>query len=208
MLGGLVGILVLLLLPRRWGRWLLGAGVLLVGVGLFFVDLPQLSAALGNLLRFEAADALRSLAGRQEIWQAGLGLADRFWLTGIGLGTFRRLLYLLAPLSIGGPATDLAHAHNFFLQTALDLGVPGLVGMLALYLAAAAQQLSLWRSSASWEERLWALGFLAALLAQSIYSLTDAVALGSKPGFLLWFLLALMVTRRQPPHRRPRGSGR
>lgn len=204
MMGGLVGLLFLLLLPQRRGRWLLGGGLLLVGVGLLFVDLPGLTGALGELLHFEAADASRSLSGRQEIWQAALQILDRFGLTGIGLGTFRRLVYLLAPLSIGGPNTDLAHAHNFFLQTALDLGVPGLVGMLALYLGAAAHQIAILRTSASREERLWATGFLAALLAQSVYSLTDAVALGSKPGFLLWYLLALMVTRRQPPRRHRR----
>lgn len=208
LLGGTVGILCLLLLPQRRGRWLLGTGVLLAGVGIFWVDLPGLTAMLGDLLRFEAADASRSLAGRQEIWQAALQLTDRFWLTGIGLGTFRRLLYLLVPLSIGGPATDLAHAHNFFLQTALDLGVPGLVGMLALYLAAVTHQIRRFRSSRSREERLWAVGFVAALAAQSVYSLTDAIALGSKPGFLLWFLLALMVTRRHLPQRQRHQSSR
>ncbi len=208
MVGAGVGVLFLLLFPQRGGRWLLGGGLLLVGVGLVTVDLPGLTGTLGALLDFKAADASRSLADRQEIWQAALQMIHRFWTTGIGLGTFRRLLYLLAPLSIGVPSSDLAHAHNFFLQTGLDLGVPGLVGMLALYLAAAAQQLSRWRSSASREERLWALGFLAALLAQSVYSLTDAVALGSKPGFLLWFLLALMVTRRHLPHRQRREPNR
>ena len=205
LLGGTVGLLFLLLFPQRRGRWLLGGGLLLVGVGIFFVDLPGLMRTLGDMLRFEAADASISLVGRQDLWQTALQILERFWLTGIGLGTFRRLVYLLVPLAIGGPNTDLAHAHNFFLQTALDLGVPGLVGMLALYLAAAAHQIAILRTSASREERLWATGFLAALLAQSVYSLTDAVALGSKPGFLLWYLLALMVTRRQPPrrHRRP-----
>lgn len=206
LLGGVMGLLFLVCFPQRWGRWLLGVGLVLVTVGIFFVDLAELAGALGDLLRFEAADASRSLTSRQEIWQAALQILDRFWLTGIGLGSFRRVLYLLAPLSFGGPATDLAHAHNFFLQTALDLGVPGLVGMLAIYLTAIMYQVTIFRSSRSREERLWATGFLAALLAQSVYSLTDAVALGSKPGFLLWYLLALMVTRRKPSRRQHRGS--
>lgn len=208
LLGGTVGLLFLLLFPHRRGRWLLGGGVLLVGVGLFSVDLPGLTKTLGELLQFKALDASDNLIWRENLWQSALQILDRFWLTGIGLGTFRRLLPILSSLSHVGPNFDPAHAHNFFLQTALDLGIPGLVGMLTLYLTATTHQLSRWRSSASREERLWALGFVAALLAQTVYSMTDAVALGSKPGFLLWFLLALMVTRRQPPHRQRRRQDR
>jgi hypothetical protein len=39
--------------------------------------------------------------------------------------------------------------------------------------------------------RLMALGLLGGLLAHFLYGLTDAVALGAKPGFLFWWLLAM-----------------
>ena len=42
---------------------------------------------------------------------------------------------------------------------------------------------------AAW--RTWAIGLAGCLVAQTVYSQLDAVAMGSKPNFLLWFLLAL-----------------
>jgi len=40
--------------------------------------------------------------------------------------------------------------------------------------------------------RLLALGLLGGLLAHFIYGMTDAVALGAKPGFLFWWLLGMV----------------
>ena len=39
--------------------------------------------------------------------------------------------------------------------------------------------------------RLLALGVLGGLLAHFLFGITDAVALGAKPGFLFWWLLAM-----------------
>jgi hypothetical protein len=38
-----------------------------------------------------------------------------------------------------------------------------------------------------------ALGLAGGMLAHGVYGLTDAVALGAKPGFLWWYLLALIT---------------
>lgn len=43
------------------------------------------------------------------------------------------------------PDFDIAHAHNFFLQTALDSGLPGLLALLAIYMVAVVQIVGLWR---------------------------------------------------------------
>ncbi len=53
----------------------------------------------------------------------------------MGLGTFREVGRLFYPLSIP-PDYDFAHAHNELLQAGLDLGVPGLVAFVAIYLGA------------------------------------------------------------------------
>jgi hypothetical protein len=66
---------------------------------------------------------------------------------------------------------------------------------------AAAQLVQLWRTPgpqahtlplhATW--RTWALGLAAALVAQTVYSQFDAVAMGAKPNFLFWWLFALVL---------------
>ena len=50
---------------------------------------------------------------------------------------------------------------------------------------------SLWKSAPDQETRYLALGLAGCLLAHAVYGLTDAVALGAKPGVILWILLGL-----------------
>ncbi len=47
----------------------------------------------------------------------------------MGLNTFREVVFLIYPIGVS-PTYNLGHAHNFFLQTALDFGVPGLIACL------------------------------------------------------------------------------
>jgi len=185
--GMAAALLFLFLFPTRGGRWLLA----LAGVGMVMVlpyipwtqlfDIAQESEALGAI----------TLSGRQEIWSRALYGIQDFSFTGMGLGTFRQIVHLLYPLFTISPATDIAHAHNFFLQTALDFGLPGLIALLAILLLAVRQALHLWRSPAA-GDRFLALGGLAALLGSSLYGLGDAVAMGARPHFLFWYLLALI----------------
>lgn len=69
---------------------------------------------------------------RVEIWQNALAGIQDFPVTGLGLGVFRKVVFLLYPIQIA-PTYDIAHAHNF-LDSVLDFGLPGLVALLAIYL--------------------------------------------------------------------------
>ena len=87
------------------------------------------------------------------------------------------------------PDGDIAHAHNFFLQSALDFGLPGLIALLAIYLVLVVQIVQLWRApqpatgalplQATW--RTWAIGLAGCLVAQTVYSQLDAVAVVAIP---------------------------
>ena len=111
---------------------------------------------------------------------------------------------MLYPFPGAGFQGNFGHAHNFFLQTALDFGLPGLIALLALYVLAIFQCIRLW-SRRDWSEsRAWAVGFLGALLAQTVYSLADAVSMGAKTNFLFWYLFALIFATALLPHRRRR----
>jgi hypothetical protein len=99
----------------------------------------------------------------------------------MGMNTFRRNVFVLYPLFLVGPDFDIAHAHNEFLQAALDLGLPGLIAFLTLHIGAFWILFKIWRlahTPQSW--RLLVLG-LGGVFAYMIYSLTDAAALGAKP---------------------------
>ena len=55
-----------------------------------------------------------SLDSRVEIWSRALYALQDFPFTGVGLGTFRRVVNLLYPLFLVPPDVDIAHAHNIF----------------------------------------------------------------------------------------------
>jgi O-antigen ligase len=98
------------------------------------------------------------------------------------------------PLYFVSPDFDIAHAHNEFLQAALDLGLPGLIAFLAVYIIAFWMLREIWRAAPSpLPTRMLALGLGGGLFAHVIYGLTDAVALGAKPGVLFWMLLGLIT---------------
>lgn len=135
-----------------------------------------------------------NLLGRMDIWHWALLAVADFPLTGIGLGTFRRLAIAYTPFFDLDPVlTDVGHAHNIFLQTALDLGIPGLIAYVAALLLVAVMGWRLYRRATSASGRLLSGGLLVSLLAFHLFCLTDAVAPGAKPAFTLWVFLGLIV---------------
>ena len=202
-LGGIVGVIVTFmfmgLLSER--RWLRIAGTMLpiiiaIGVTIFvlWVGPDRIGEALyGAAESFvETPVGKITYRGRLEIWSRALYAIQDFPFTGCGLGTFRRIAHILYPLFLVPPGQDFAHAHNIFLQVALDLGIPGLVAYLALLglTISVAWQVA----SMKVEFRPFALGLLAGLVALHIYGLTDALALGSKPGLAFWMGLGLIAS--------------
>jgi putative inorganic carbon (HCO3(-)) transporter len=143
-MGGTAGILALVSLAGltsrcRWARWLGGALPVLAVLAVVVLILHLSPQQLGeNLFGKESASPVEEVVGaitledRVEIWSRALYAIQDFPFTGCGLGAFRRVVPILYPFFTVPPDTDIAHAHNIFLQTALDLGIPGLVAYLAL----------------------------------------------------------------------------
>jgi O-antigen ligase len=126
------------------------------------------------------------------LWAAALMAINDFAFTGVGFAAFQEVALLLYPLTIP-PTYYFGHAHNFWLQGAVDFGIPGLVAILAIYMAVVVQWVVLWKDVRSPLERGVAVGFMGSLIAQSIFSLTDAIAMGSTPNLLFWYLFALIL---------------
>ncbi len=196
-------IIVFMLLPSRW-RWgllvvLLGAAII-VSLAFSAEDFTAASDWLvGSGITTEATLSLNTLEGRFEIWSRAIyGLQD-FPFTGMGMNTFRQVVHVLYPLFTIAPNVDFGHAHNEFLQAGLDLGLPGLIAFIALYLAAFGMLAQIWRLQRAASRQLLSiqaltiLGLGGGLLAHLLYGFTDAVALGAKPGIIFWWLLGLIA---------------
>ncbi len=85
-------------------------------------------------LAFEALLSSSTLGGLEErlqVWSRALYMLQDFPFTGVGMGSFEQVTNLLYPLFIA-PGGGITHAHNLFLQVAVDLGLPGLVAWLSI----------------------------------------------------------------------------
>ena len=197
-------VMLFIALPARW-RWALLGLMLLTGLVLALTLSPEDFANLrewvvGEGLTTERALSLNTLESRMEIWSRAIyGLQD-FPFTGMGMNTFREVVHVLYPLFLIAPDRDFGHAHNEFLQAGLDLGIPGMIAFIALYIGSFWMALKIWnyppvgaQPSTLNLQRVTALGLGGGLFAHLLYGLTDAVALGAKPGFLFWMLLGLIA---------------
>lgn len=145
-----------------------------------------------------AGPALHStFALRLDIWSRAIRGIEDFPLTGMGMNTFRKLMPALYPGYPYLPGEEVPHAHNHLLQAALDLGIPGLMAYLGLWIVAAALLVAVYRQSTNRSHRAAAGGLGAGLIAHFVFSMTDVIPLGAKVGVLFWLTLALSVSLHQ-----------
>jgi putative inorganic carbon (hco3(-)) transporter len=201
--GGYIGLAIATLgmlffaLPRGW-RWGILGFVVILGLvlGLTVTEAQTVQIrdwAVGSGLTTDRALSLNTIEGRVEIWSRAIyGLQD-FPFTGMGMNTFREVVHVLYPLFLMAPDKDFGHAHNEFLQAGLDLGIPGMIAFMGLYLGAYWMLMRLW-IDASGLGKVLLLGLGGGLTAHLLYGITDAVALGAKPGLLFWMLLGLIAS--------------
>lgn len=165
---------------------LAAAAILLI----FWIGPETIWGLWANPPQETAVGTLMTLNFRKELWPWALTAISDFPLTGVGLGAFRLVAFRLYPLPLS-PQFDIGHAHNVFLQAALDTGLPGLVVYIAILLVAGVAGWKVARISSDY--RALSLGILAGLIAHHVYGLADTLALGSKPGLVFWLLLGLLA---------------
>lgn len=213
-------LLILVTLPKKW-KWGfisgLGFVIILSGVLLSAHWREVQDWFSGDNLLENSTFSINSLEGRLTIWSNAIKGIQDFPFTGMGLNTFRTLNNLLYPNSEIPPEFDLGHAHNEFLQVGVELGTPGMIAFISLYIGAAWMLIKTWKRTFLLKQspelenpeyngkqglgilaygpltRSILLGLGGGLLAHFLYGLTDAVALGAKPGFVFWALLGLIT---------------
>ena len=193
----------------RWHRLRLLFVALLIGIGiagLVFGFQPFLQTVFGSGGSGGATGTL-DFASRQEVWERALYAIQDFPLTGLGLNMFDPVTKVLYPYFLISPDTTLIHAHDIYLQVAVDLGLPGLVAYIALLSAFAYMVYKLAITGASAYTRTVALALGLGVLAHQIFGLTDAITLGAKPGILFWIILGLAGGLWLLEHPRPKPLG-
>lgn len=190
--GSGITLVIAFFIPSRWRLVISIAFATMILVGLTYFYGFELAGgdAIGDTL---------GLTGRVEIWSRALVAISDFPFTGVGFNSFRHIVGVLYPLFIIPSTIDLAHAHNHLLQTALDVGLPGMVSYLALWFISAGL---LWSARRKLIRRglrrhsYYALvaGLSGSMLSGWVFGMFDAIALGSRPTFLWWMLLGLIAS--------------
>ena len=180
---------VLIVLRWKYG-WIFILAIAVVG----FVGM----ATLGTGAFFDQAnitgDSAEKLEGRIEIWSRGIYMLKDFPLTGIGMGLFGDAADALYPFFINRSGS-VPHAHNVFLQIGIDLGMPGLISWLSIFMVIGYLG---WRSArtSTGEPLITAVGagILCSQIGIAVHGITDSVIWGMvKLAPIVWGVWGLAV---------------
>jgi len=175
---------------HRGSPWLLvvnGVFLLLATGALAFyvaiVVLPEFDARLG-------VSAMGGSAfSRITLWRDSLPLIADYYFTGSGLGT-AAMVYATYAYLLHVPY--LYHAHNFYLQVALEQGMPALLAWLGLVVAVIAYAAGALRV-ADRAGRTLLISALAALTVFLVHSLFEADLYFSALGGLVFYPLVVLL---------------
>jgi len=182
---GVAVILLLWMRRREWGAAAVGAIPLAVLGAYFFLPSGMLDAIVSS--------ALSTFTGsgetRTEIWRQAVQAIANAPLTGIGLANFPVIFRYNIYLPPNWPF-PIVHAHNVFLQAALDLGLPGAVAFALLLADIAWHALRAGRRLEGAAAGVCC-GLGAALLAFGVFGMFDAIQLTSPIAWLIWYVIGM-----------------
>jgi O-antigen ligase len=190
--GGLIalGSVVLLLVILKWKRgWIIiPISIIAVGGAIAYLGLGK------SLDLLSSGVSLEGLQGRLEVWSRAIFMIQDFPITGVGMGLFGDVTDSLYPLFLNAPGT-VPHAHNLFLQIAVDMGIPGLITWLSILFVVIAISWQLYRFGKRRQDH-WVMGLGAGLLCSQaaliVHGMLDAVTWGGvRPAPIVWAIWGL-----------------
>jgi O-antigen ligase len=173
---------------RSFWLWMVDGLFLLMVAGaitlyMAVVAMPELDARLG--VSAQGGSALSRIA----LWRDSIPLIADYYFTGSGLGT-TAMVYATYAYLLHVPY--LHHAHNFYLQVALEQGVPALLAWLGLVVAVTIYAGGALRIADRVGRTLLVGGF-AALTVFLVHSLFEADLYFSALGGLVFYPLAALL---------------
>ncbi|MGI5939809.1 MAG: O-antigen ligase family protein [Thermoleophilia bacterium] len=185
-------LLVLLIRTLRYvWIWVAGVGALIVGL---FAS-GQLRNGVDFFLRDESLST--KLVARLDIWSSALrGIQDHL-LTGIGLRVFNQVMPTRYPYQTVGLSYPVSQAHNLFLDVALAIGLPGILGLLMLLFGSIILAIDGMKRDVVTQAT--SIGIFASIVAFLIFGITDSISLSTPTSFIIWvWACALALLQRQP----------
>jgi putative inorganic carbon (HCO3(-)) transporter len=191
--GALLGLLVAVVILTILINWrFLFIWILLVATSL--VALSQLFPDLSLDVLFSGSGGnITSLSGRLEIWSRALYMIQDFSFTGVGQGMVEPVIHILYPLFLISPDTAFGHAHNIYLNTAAEMGLPFLVAMLAFYLLMIFLPLKQLSQNPSRLAASMSLALFGIVIVYLTHGLIDTITSSPRVAIIVWGLFGLLV---------------
>ena len=173
-----LGGLALASLVRKTGAYKTLTAVVLLAASTVAVFVLRRPGIIGNY----------TLTNRTLIWERIISVGlTRPWL-GSGYGAFWS--DLTKPYdALGDKFSSIAHGHNGFLDMFLELGIVGLVGLLAVLIWAVYKN---WTGIKVYQEALWAISFFAFFI---MLNLTESAILYLRHNSIYWILFVIQAVQ-------------
>lgn len=110
-------------------------------------------------------------AGRLDMWRSAAAITQDYPINGVGVGLYGRAFRDYRDPTI--VQDKLASAHNAYLNTAAETGIPGIVVCLWLALTLVRAWYTNWQQTESPARKLRLAGAFAALLGLAVHSMVD-----------------------------------
>jgi putative inorganic carbon (hco3(-)) transporter len=186
---GLFGLGIACCLLAVWWRRRLIAPLLLVVALIALMLTVYNSAQLARALLDPNNSLGIAFVLRFDMWSRALAMIRDMPLTGIGLNTYPLIQSHFYTGYLIGPEP---HAHNLWLQTAVDLGLPGLLTFIWLLVAFFVAAVQAHARTSNHETQLLLVGLTAGVLAYISGGLLDVMTLGAKPVAGLWAMFGIV----------------
>jgi len=181
-----MGLIVWLALYNRWVLPFVPFGILAI----LAINNAMGAVSFTNLFYGETGTGSPgTLFQRQDLWLQSLFLIRQSPVFGIGLSGYPHLAPVTWPNSPAQPGGSPNHAHNLFLQVALDTGVLGLAAFVAILVLA---WRTVWSARHSQPQRHLTIALCASWVVLIVHGLGDVIVWGTaKSSIVLWVLLAM-----------------
>jgi putative inorganic carbon (HCO3(-)) transporter len=184
---GLPGVFIVYRAKNRI-PWLLGyIALILIVITLNVALIPYLPT--GDIAGIR--DLQTKFVTRQELWSRAIYMIEDFPLTGSGMNSFRILLPTFYRPFIYGNNRNV-HPHNHLLLVGTELGIPGMVSYIILWLAAGFIAWRVGKHGDDGYNRHVARGGMGGIVASLVFGMTDVIPLGAKLCIFMWLSFALL----------------
>jgi putative inorganic carbon (HCO3(-)) transporter len=193
--GALLGVLVaavILTLILNWRFLFLWLLLGITAVIALYQLVPDFAPA--DLLNSNAAEAgVATIAGRLEIWSRVIYMIQDFPFTGVGQGMVEPVIDILYPLFLISPDQIFQHAHNIYLQTAAEMGLPALIALLAFFLLLLFLPLKQLRQHPNALGASLTLGLLGTMIVFLIHGMVEVITYAPRGAIIVWGIFGLLT---------------